>query len=177
MKHLFFALALIAATTCMAQQKPADTNTKSILLKQLKETHDQEAWFVPLHTAIQDLTPQQASWTPDDSSHSVVQLVTHLIFWNTRGLNAFKGIKENPFQGNNDETFSNLGQSEWTAIVQRSDSLSAAWEQAIASQTKPLTAAQLEIVTHMSTHNAYHTGQIMYARKQQRAWDASKGVH
>jgi uncharacterized damage-inducible protein DinB len=177
MKKMVFTLLLISTGACIAQQKPAESNTKEILLKQLKETHDQEAWFVPLHIAIQDLTPEQAMWKPDDSSHSVVQLVTHLIFWNTRGLNSFKGVRESPFKGNNDETFSNLGQAEWMAIVKRSDSLSAAWEEAIAAQTKPLTAAQLEIVTHMTTHNAYHTGQIMYVRKQQRAWDSSKGVH
>lgn len=28
----------------------------------------------------------------------------------------------------------------------------------------------------MGTHNAYHTGQIIYIRKQQGWWDEKKGV-
>ena len=177
MKNTIIALLVFLASPCMGQQKLIDSTTKGILLRQLKETHNQQAWFVPLHAAIEGLTPEQAMWRPDDSSHSIVQLVTHLTFWNTRGLNLFKGKRDKPFQGSNDETFSSLGAADWLSIVHRSDSVSAAWEQAIAAKKKPLTTEQTDIITHMSTHNAYHTGQIMYARKQQRAWDASKGVH
>ena len=31
-------------------------------------------------------------------------------------------------------------------------------------------------IAHIGTHNAYHTGQILYIRKQQGSWDAAKGV-
>jgi hypothetical protein len=31
-------------------------------------------------------------------------------------------------------------------------------------------------IGRISTHNAYHTGQILYIRKQQGSWDSSKGV-
>ena len=177
MKKIIIALLILPASVCMGQQKINDSSTKGVLLQQLKETQDQAEWFVPLHEAIQDLTPAQAMWKPDDSSHSVVQLVSHLLFWNARGLNLFNGKHDAPFKGSNDETFSNLQSAQWLAIVQRVDSLSAAWEQAIAAHAGALTVEQTQIVTRMSPHNAYHTGQIMYVRKQERAWDAVKGVH
>jgi len=30
--------------------------------------------------------------------------------------------------------------------------------------------------THISTHNAYHIGQIIYVRKEQGSWDPKNGV-
>jgi len=31
-------------------------------------------------------------------------------------------------------------------------------------------------IANISTHNAYHTGQIIYVRKLQKTWDPNKGV-
>ena len=35
---------------------------------------------------------------------------------------------------------------------------------------------QADNIAHVSVHNAYHTGQIIYIRKQQGSWDPEKGV-
>jgi uncharacterized damage-inducible protein DinB len=35
---------------------------------------------------------------------------------------------------------------------------------------------QADNIAHVSAHNAYHTGQILYIRKQQGSWDPEKGV-
>ncbi|MEP7269212.1 MAG: hypothetical protein ABI844_16445 [Saprospiraceae bacterium] len=32
------------------------------------------------------------------------------------------------------------------------------------------------VTAHIGTHNAYHTGQILYIRKEQKSWDPEKGV-
>jgi hypothetical protein len=32
------------------------------------------------------------------------------------------------------------------------------------------------IIANISTHNAYHTGQIIFVRKLQGSWDPEKGV-
>jgi hypothetical protein len=32
------------------------------------------------------------------------------------------------------------------------------------------------MIAHVGTHNAYHTGEIVYVRKLQGSWDPSKGV-
>jgi uncharacterized damage-inducible protein DinB len=31
-------------------------------------------------------------------------------------------------------------------------------------------------ISHVSTHNAYHTGQILYVRKLQGSWNPDNGV-
>ena len=33
-----------------------------------------------------------------------------------------------------------------------------------------------QVLTHISTHNAYHIGQIIYVRKEQGSWDPKNGV-
>ena len=176
MKKVLIVTFLFFAKAGISQPLPGDSSTKGILLQQLKETFDDQQWFVPLQEAIRDLTPQQAMWKPDDSSHSVVQLVTHLIFWNERALHHFTGVPNPPATNNNDETFSTLKPGEWFDIVKRSDSLAAAWERAVAAYKPPLSAEQAQLVARVSTHNAYHTGQILYVRKQQKAWSRAKGV-
>ena len=37
-------------------------------------------------------------------------------------------------------------------------------------------AAIAPTIANISTHNAYHTGQIIYARKLQGSWNPDKGV-
>ena len=34
-----------------------------------------------------------------------------------------------------------------------------------------------QLFTHISTHNAYHIGQIIYVRKEQGSWDPKNGVN
>jgi hypothetical protein len=72
---------LFAASVVMAQSEPAPAPTlKSILLEQLKATHNKEDWFVPVNIAIQGVTPEQAAWKDASENHSIAQLVNHLIF-------------------------------------------------------------------------------------------------
>ena len=33
-----------------------------------------------------------------------------------------------------------------------------------------------QIITTICTHNAYHTGQIIYVRREQGSWDPAMGV-
>src|SRR5437868_5577606 len=107
MKRIILPVLFFVGTFCMAQSKPAPT-LKSILLEQLKTTHNVKDWFVPVNIALEDLTPEQAMWKDSSGNHSIAQLANHLIFWNQQQLAKFKGLPELPFNGNNDETFSNL---------------------------------------------------------------------
>src|ERR1044071_9060959 len=97
-------LAVIAPA--VVHGEPAAPSLKSILLEQLRGTHDQEEWFVPVKIAIEGLTPEQASWKDENENHSIAQLVNHLIFWNGQQLAKFRGEKPAPFSGDNKETFS-----------------------------------------------------------------------
>jgi Ni/Co efflux regulator RcnB len=87
-------LASVTAATS-AQQEPAPTPTlKSILLSQLKTTHNQQDWFVPASKSVVGLTAKQAAWKEgNNTNHSISQLVQHLVFWNRSQLASWKGEK------------------------------------------------------------------------------------
>jgi hypothetical protein len=80
------------------------SNTKSYILEQLRTTHNVKDWFVPVNTALEDVTPDQAKWTDGSGNHSIGQLASHLIFWNLQQLYSFKKLPQPKFDGNNDET-------------------------------------------------------------------------
>src|SRR5437764_14815639 len=126
---LFLALALTLPAYSQ-DQKPAPT-LKSILLEQLRSTHNKAEWFVPANTAVEGLTAEQASWTDGKGNHSVGQLVNHLVYWDRRSLLKFKGEPQEKFSGNNDETFNNSDAKKWKAMVTQLDEVMTDWEKAV----------------------------------------------
>lgn len=98
MKKILFHLLVLASVTAFSQS----ATVKSVLLKELKSTHTEKDWFVPINVAIEGLTKEQAIWKDKSGNHSVAELTYHLIFWNERELAKFKGEKESAFSGNNE---------------------------------------------------------------------------
>ena len=81
------------------------------------------------------------------------------------------------FTGQNDETFDIVVNKEtWEQMVKDLDRVLADWEKAISSADDATIQKWANTIAHVSTHNAYHTGQILYIRKQQGSWDPEKGV-
>lgn len=168
---LFFSLLPLAG----AQTRKPQT-LRSILLEQLRTTHNEKDWFVPVNVAIDGLTPKQASWTDGSGNHSIGQLANHLLFWNERELEKLKGEKEKPFNGNNDETFNSFDAKSWSNTVKKLDEVLTSLEKTVESATDAQLTAWASEIAHIGTHNAYHTGQIIYIRKLQGSWDAKNGV-
>src|ERR1700722_18656793 len=104
MRLVAVSVLLSLSTLAFAQQEKPMT-LKSVLLEQLRSTHNKAEWFVPANTAEAGLTAAQASWTDKSGNHSVGQLANHLVFWNRQALAKFKGEAPTKFDGNNDETF------------------------------------------------------------------------
>jgi len=175
MKKVFTPLLLLCVTAAFAQTKPAPT-LKSILLEQLRTTHNVKDWFVPVNIAIDGLTPEQASWKDNSGNHSIGQLTNHLIFWDMQQLSTLKGEKPAPFSGDNNETFNSFNKENWKAAVQRIDSVLTALEKLVESADDKKIQAMASAIAHISAHNAYHIGQILYIRKLQGSWDPEKGV-
>jgi len=176
MKLILLMLILTASLPGYSQdRKPAPT-LKSILLEQLRTTHNQKEWFVPANTAVEGLTPEQASWTDGKGNHSVGQLANHLIFWNRQELAKFNGEPPEKFSGNNDETFNNFDSKNWPATVKQLDEILTAWEKAVESADDAKLKDWYSDIAHIGTHNAYHIGQIIYVRKEQGSWNPEKGA-
>src|SRR5438128_12686632 len=113
----FFVLLLAFTVTASYAQTDSSVSLKSILLEQLKTTHNVKDWFVPANIAVAGLTAEQANWKDNSENHSIAMLTTHLIFWNKQSLDKFKGQKQDAFDGNNKETFSVVDEKSWNAAV------------------------------------------------------------
>lgn len=171
MKKTIILLFCVGLSFCAFSQ-----TTKKILLDQLKNTHNVKNWFVPVNIALEGLTAEQAMWTDGSGNHSAGQLAYHLWFWNLRQLNDFKGIKNDTFSGNNEETFNKFSQQELNDVIKKLDAVLTELEKVVESATDKQLNQWAPTIANISAHNAYHTGQIIFVRKLQGSWDPEKGV-
>jgi len=178
MKKLALLVIVALPLAVLAQNdKKRPATLRGILAESLSTTHDKEDWFVPVSIAIDGLTAEQAQWKPaGKDAHSLGQLAYHIWYWDARALNDFKGIKNAPFDGNNNETFDNFTPAEWNDLVKKLNQTLADWDAALANADDAKLATNASLIEHVATHNAYHTGQILYVRKLQGSWDPKKGV-
>jgi uncharacterized damage-inducible protein DinB len=176
-----FVLLLLAAPASQlpvpvqAQTKKPAT-LRDVLLAELRSTHTSEEWFVPVNTAVKGLTPEQASWRDDKGNHSVGQLTYHLLYWNRRNLENLRGEKLDKYSGNNDETFDKFDPKNWDETVRQLDEVMNELEKWVETADEAKLAQSAQVLTHISTHNAYHIGEIIYVRKEQGSWDPRNGV-
>jgi hypothetical protein len=179
MKHVtaLFLLLLCFAFQCHAQtQKEPPATLRSLLMHELQTTHNKADWFVPINTAVDGLTAEQASWQPKSDLHSAGQLAYHLLFWNRRTLHDLKGEPQDKFSGPNDETFDKFDAKQWTDIVKQLDQVMTDYESFVQSADDKKLATIATTIGNICTHNAYHVGQIVYVRKLQGSWNPEKGV-
>jgi hypothetical protein len=171
------SLFLLLSFHCFAQQNPQPPATlRSLLLHELRTTHNQADWFVPITVAVDGLTAEQASWQPPTGGHSAGQLTYHLLFWNRRALAKFKGEDPGKYGGNNDETFEKFDAKQWADTVKQLDQVMTDLEKLVESANDKQLSQWADTIGNICTHNAYHIGQIVYVRKLQGVWNPEKGV-
>jgi hypothetical protein len=165
---------------CFAMHGGAQTakpvTLRAILLDQLKTTHTEKDWFVPIDVAVEGMTPEQANWKDGSGNHSVGQLTYHLLFWNGRELAKFKGETASKFSGNNDETFDKFDAKSWSDTVKQLDEVMAGLEKFVETADDQTIQKYAGEIARIGTHNAYHVGQIVFVRKLQGSWNPEKGV-
>jgi len=176
MKKVIALLILSLAISGYAQDQKKAPTLRSILLEELKSTHNEKDWFVDADTAVAGLTAEQANWTDGKGNHSVGQLAYHIVYWNQRNLARFKGETPEKFSGNNDETFTQFDSKKWADTVRQLDAVMTEWEKAVETMDDKKLEEWAPVLSRIATHNAYHIGQIVFVRKEQGSWDASKGV-
>lgn len=184
---LLFAAMIVCAPIVSAQtdsSKEPPATLRSTLLAQLRSTHNKSEWFVPLNTAVAGLTAEQARWVPKnetgqtdpDANHSVGMLAYHLLFWNTHALAQLRGEKPGADPKDNEETFNKFDAAAWNKTVQDLDHVMSGIEETLERADDAKLARTAPLYAHIATHNAYHTGQILYVRKLEGAWNPAQGV-
>jgi hypothetical protein len=175
MKTVVTALMVLLSFPAFGQSSKPVT-LRSNLLEQLRTTHDQKDWFVPIDVAVDGLSAEQATWTDGKGNHSVGQLTYHLLFWNQRELEKFKGEPEKKFSGNNDETFNDFDTQKWNDTVKQLNQVMSELEKLVESADEQKLQKWAPEIARIGTHNAYHVGQIVFVRKEQGSWNPEKGV-
>jgi uncharacterized damage-inducible protein DinB len=110
--------------------------------------------------------------------------VQHLLYWNETWQTRYQKSHFNavPSIGNNNnsfiipenQTFNDLKEGLLKVLLQWQDLLT---EEKIESNVNgfPVPAQWWAILGNVATHNAYHIGQIIYIRKQQKSWEVNAG--
>ena len=176
--------SLFAQTSASPSPSASPASLRSVLLSEIHSTHDKAEWFTPMNTAVAGLTAEQAKWVPHNAqgkldpkaNHSVGMLTYHLVFWNENALAHMRGEKP-PSPSNNDETFNDFDATHWDNLVQRLDQVMKNLEAEVEKMPEEKLAKTAPTISHISTHNAYHTGQILYVRKLQGSWNPKNGVN
>ncbi len=78
--------------------------------------------------------------------------------------------------GTTTDTFTAFNAKQWNDTVHQLDQVMTDIEKAVESATDAQLTEWAPTLANISTHNAYHIGEIVMVRKEQGAWDASKGV-
>ena len=180
----FSAILLTTMAWGQAGSSEAPPTLRSVLLSQLRSTHNQAEWFVPVNAAVAGLTAEQAKWVPTNAAgkvdananHSSGMLAYHLLFWNRNALAGLKGEKAPPVPSNNEETFNEFDAANWAKTVHDLDAVLTSLEDLVEHADEAKLEKIAGTISHISTHNAYHTGQILYVRKLQGSWNAKDGV-
>jgi uncharacterized damage-inducible protein DinB len=179
MKKMIVVSILCLAVCAFAQDQKKEQKAptlRSTLLEQLKTTHNEKDWFVPANVAVRGLTAEQASWTDGHGNHSIGQLANHLVFWNEQTLAKFKGETPEKYSGQNDETFNAFDAKKWKETVERLDKVMTDLEKFVETADEKTIEKNASTIAHVGTHNAYHTGQMIYIRRLQGSWNPENGV-
>ena len=157
---------------------------KEILIEQFTTCYDENVWFVSLKTVLDGVTAEQATWKPEGADNSIWETVNHLVFWNERWLQRYRGELNEPQDVDNDTTFDS-NQTDWQATLDKLDAVMDEWGSKLEAIPDEKLESPVNIqyqapwrspLAHQNIHNAYHIGQILLLRKLQGSWDPKKGV-
>lgn len=149
---------------------------KTILSDQLLANANDRSWYLSFQEAVDGLSEMEAFWKPDDSSHSIAEIVQHLIFWNERWQAWYKENIVQPGSGiNNDDTFLVRDGDSFAELKEKLLTILLQWQELLEEEQLlsvvngyPVKAEWWAIISNATTHNAYHIGQLMYIRKMEK---------
>ncbi|KFN14054.1 DinB family protein [Bacillus pseudomycoides] len=154
-------------------------HAKDVLSDQLLANANDPSWYLPFSDSVENLSEEEAFWKPNENCNSIAEIVQHLLYWNetwqTRyqksHVNAVPSIGDNnkSFIIPENKSFSDLKEQLLEVLLQWQDLLT---EEKVESEVNgfPAHAKWWEILGNVSTHNAYHIGQIIFIRKLQNSW-------
>jgi uncharacterized damage-inducible protein DinB len=160
-------------------------HAKDVLSDQLLANANDPSWYVPFSNSVECLTEEQAFWKPNEDSNSIVEIIQHLLFWNQTWQTRFQkeDINAVPSIENNDITFIIPENQTFQELKNQLLEVLLKWQELITEEKVESTVIGFPgnvkwwgVLANVTTHNAYHIGQIIYIRKLQNSWNKEKGI-
>ncbi|SEG50776.1 DinB family protein [Paenibacillus sp. UNC499MF] len=158
-------------------------HVKDILSDQLLANANDPSWYLPFSTAVENLSEEAAFWKPSEDSNSIAEIVQHLLYWNETWQTRYRKSDVNtvPPIGNNNKSFIIPKDKKFTDLKDQLLDVLLKWQDLLTEEKVesdvigfPVSARWWELLGNLSTHNAYHIGQICYIRKLQKSWNVDE---
>lgn len=155
-------------------------HANDVLMNQLLANASDPSWHIPFQQSVEDLTEDEAFWTPANDSHSIAEIVQHLLYWNETWQTRYREgrVDAVPAIGDNDHSFVLPDHVTFSELRERLLEVLLGWQQLLSSPKDaleqdvsgfPVPAKWWKVISNVATHNAYHIGQIVYIRKLQKS--------
>lgn len=150
---------------------------KTILLDQLLANTNDRRWYLSFSEAVDGLSEKEAFWKPDATSHSIAEIVHHLIYWNETWQCWYKENQVHACATINDnaDTFLVKDGDTFLALKEKLLNILLHWQELLEEEQLlsivngyPVQAEWWAIISNAATHNAYHIGQLAYIRKMEK---------
>ncbi|MFD7523721.1 DinB family protein [Paenibacillus chitinolyticus] len=158
-------------------------HVKDILSDQLLANANDPSWYLPFSAAVENLSEEAAFWKPSEDSYSIAEIVQHLLYWNETWQTRYQKSDVNtvPSIGNNNKSFIIPKDKKFTDLKDQLLDVLLKWQDLLTEEKVesdvigfPVAAKWWELLGNLSTHNAYHIGQICYIRKLQKSWNVDE---
>src|SRR5690625_3413819 len=78
-------------------------HARKVLLDQLLANANDRSWYASFHESVEGISDKEANWKPDEVSHSIAEIIQHLIHWNEvwqlryekSNFNAVQSVEDN----------------------------------------------------------------------------------
>ncbi|MNI06473.1 DinB superfamily protein [compost metagenome] len=155
---------------------------REVLSNQLLANANDPSWYVTFEESVQGLSEEEAAWKADEDSNSIAELVQHLLYWNQTWQTRYReaSIQAIPSVESNNHTFVVPQGISFEQLQKKLLEVLLAWqslltEAQLAEDVQEFPGSQWwEIIGNVTTHNAYHIGQIVFIRKLQKSWKRSR---
>lgn len=152
------------------------THAKAVLLNQLSSNANDRGWYVTFQEAVDGISEKEAFWKPEVESHSIAEIVQHLIYWNETWQFRYEQSNFNAIQSLEDNADSFLtSKKTFTELKEQLLEVLLHWQELITEEKLesnvigfPVEAEWWALIGNLTTHNAYHIGQIAYIRKMEK---------
>ncbi|PFK43281.1 DltD domain-containing protein [Bacillus cereus] len=159
------------------------SHAKDVLVDQLLANANDPSFYIPFSESVANLSEEEAFWKPNDESNSIAEIVQHLLYWNETWqkryekshVNAVAPIGDNKksFIVTENKRFADLKECLLKVLLQWQDLLT---KEKVESEVNgfPVIVKWCGVLGNISTHNAYHIGQIVQLRKMQGSWPTNR---